>query len=232
MNYKNLLASGCSFTQDGIGGVPPTSQSAGGSSFKQYANVQPAPCASWASFLSTYLNVDSFVNFATSGGGNLLTCETIISALEKYNYQIDDTLVIFNITEFTRLDIKKNWDDKNDNIPWNSDYLDFTFTKKYDNLWRQKINELEIEEIISRSYCALEKLFKYLKVNNYSFVFTMMTDYSTNAIISQHTNNLVLLEPGGGMYEFCKTNNLLSDDNFHPSVQGHEQIAKQVYNFL
>ncbi|MBL96339.1 MAG: hypothetical protein CMF52_00820 [Legionellales bacterium] len=234
MKIKNLLASGCSFTHDGIGGVPPTNDSAGGSSFKQYDDIQPASCASWASFLSTFLEVESFINFAAPSHGNVLICETIISALEKYNYKQDDTLIIFNISSMDRFDLKIDWEnsENNTNIYWTSELLDYTFAKTRGPLWKKKFASMELEEITSLNISALEKLLKYLKDKNYMFLFTVMQDYSDNLIIQQYKDNLVTLNPGIGMHEFCKEKNLLIDDNFHPSTQGHKQIAEQVLDFI
>ena len=64
------------------------------------------------------------------------------------------------------------------------------------------------------------------------FLFTMMQDYSDNLIIQQYKDNLVTLTPGIGMHEFCKETNLLIEDNFHPTTQGHKQIAEQVLDFI
>lgn len=234
MKITNLIASGCSFTHDGIGGVPPTSKSIGGSSFRDYDEVKGAECKSWASFLSKFLEVDSFVNFASSGHGLVLTCNTIIDALNKYNYNQNNTLVIFNITSFDRLDVKINWNsnDISDYIPWNSDLLDYTFAKIRGPIWKQEFNQQDIKTLAKTSETALQTLFDYLEQNKFKFVFTMMENYLGNQLIQKHKHHLVSLDPGKGMYEFCKAKQLLAEDNFHPSIEGHKQIANQVYNFI
>jgi hypothetical protein len=235
MKFKNLVASGCSFTQDGIGGIPPTLHSNGGCSFKKNDDFhEPAECKSWASFLSTYLDVESFVNFAASGHGITLTSKTIIDTLDRYNYSSDNTFVVFNITSFNRFDVQCKWsdNDRSEQIPWHENLLDYTFAKPRSQLWKEQFLNYSISDIEKINTQNLEKLFTFLTGKKYQFVFTMMEDYSAYPLIQKYKDHLVLLTPGPDMFTLCKDSNLLSSDNFHPSTGGHQQIAKQVFSFI
>lgn len=235
MQFKNLLASGCSFTQDSIGGIPPTSKNSGCCSFIDYPNYPAAPCRSWASFLSRWLNVTSSANFASGGCGILYTKKTIIDALEKYNYKPNNTLVIFNITSPLRLDIFCDWDYeyKSPWINWNSTHLDYTVVDKNSPPWKEEFSKLSLDEINQRSLDALSDLFVYLRTNNYQFVFTVMAEFTyipDLPIIQEYSDHMVTFGSCKGMYEYAKSKNLLDDE--HPTDEGHKQIAKFAYDFI
>jgi len=235
MKIKNLLAGGCSFTTNGIGGVPPMGTFTGGCSFRDGTHHQAAECATWASFLSQWLEVDSFVNLASGGHGLTLLRDTIIDAIERYDYNPNNTMVVFNVSSHDRLDIKIPWDDNNTSsrfIPWDSTVLDYTYAEIQGELWHKKFKQMELEDLVHMNQAALQTLFEYLDQHQYRWVFVMMRNYLDNPLIKQHQHNLVDLSPGSGMYEFCRDQQLLSADNFHPSQAGYRVIAQHVYDHI
>jgi hypothetical protein len=230
MRIKNILASGCSFTHDAIGGLPPT-ESIGGNSFREDPDYQCSVPKSWASFLAKKINPDSFVNVASPGHGNHLVSKTIVDCLEKFNYRSDNTLVIFNVSDMARLDIETAYNTDNDNIHWTQAILDYSFLKPESLQWRQHLLDTEVEQIEQQSVRSLKRLFEYLKDNEYPFVFVCMKDYTDMPLIQQYQDHLVPL-PGNGMYEFCNSINRISKDDFHPDPLGHQAVAELAYNFI
>jgi hypothetical protein len=59
MKFKNLVISGNSFTQDGIGVFPPTLSSAEGCSFFDDSNYKLAVLKVWTSWIASKLQVTS-----------------------------------------------------------------------------------------------------------------------------------------------------------------------------
>ncbi len=135
LNYKNLISGGCSFTANGIGGCPPTQDSAGGCSFIDDPNFKVLNPRSWSGFLSTLLNVKSFVNVASSSHGIVLTVNSIIELLNRFNYSPENTLIVFNITEPGRLDVPCDFDhpDKCKWIPWSQDLIPYSYIDRMCN---------------------------------------------------------------------------------------------------
>ena len=230
MEIQNLLVSGCSFTQDGIGGHPPTAHNTGGNSFIPDISYVANTPRSWASFIAKELAVKSFVNFAASGHGLCLINKTIQDAIKKFHYTPENTLVAFNITSLDRLDIVCDWNnaDRCNYIPWSKDHFDYTYAKPQCDLWKQKFLNIDINDVEQASLDALDDLFTFLENRHFSYVFTMMDDYTHLPQIKSRLSQAVLLSPGIGMAEFAQKEGLLDNDNRHPSVPGHQQISLQV----
>jgi len=100
MRIKNILASGCSFTQDAIGGFPPT-ESIGGNSFREDPDYQCSVPKSWASFLAKQIDPDSFINCAAGSHGNHLVSKTIVDCLES-SITSQTYTGIFNVSDMAR----------------------------------------------------------------------------------------------------------------------------------
>ena len=81
----NILASGCSFTADGLGGRPPEPADPGGNSFRQDPDYEMQTPVSWASHLANIIDPDSFCNLAGHSHGNFFISKTIIDCLEKFD---------------------------------------------------------------------------------------------------------------------------------------------------
>jgi hypothetical protein len=235
MQFQNLLASGCSYTADGIGGVPPTLDSPGSSRFKDDIDYPAAPCRVWVSFLSQWLEVTSFANFASASHGMVLTKRTIVDALKKYNYTPDNTLVAFNITSFDRLDVFCDWQSeyKSPRVPWDQTYFDYTVVKNHSLPWKEEFKKLSLDEINQRSLDALSELFEYLETNKYQYFFTMLHDYTSLPIVQEHSDHMITLGLHNGMYEYAKAGvNLMESDNFHITPEAQEQIAKYALHVI
>ena len=238
--YKNILAGGCSFTQDGIGGGPPTSSWAGANSFRSDVDYEVAMPKTWASMVAKELNPESFTNVAVTSQGIVATCTTICDMLEKFNYTPQDTLVIFNVTKLPRFDVQCNYNTDNERIPWTQDMLDYSYMKHKTKQWKEHLVNTSIEQIEKRSEEYLEKLLKYLHTNNYPFVFTLLHDISYLPIIQKYKAHLVPLyqnsdcgitSDGYGMLEFCRSIDE-EDGTRHPTLAGHIEVAKLANRFI
>lgn len=228
VKIKHLIAGGCSFTQDGIGGVPPTSTSSGGCSFIHGDN-EPR---SWASHLAKHLNVDSMVNVAADSHGNILTFETVKFLVQKYNYTSADTAILLNVTDPSRFDIQCQWHDvdRSQWIPWNQNLIPWTYKNRSSIAYKQKIVDLSIDEIESQSAAAVESLFNFLSFSGFNFRFLMMRNYLDNEklqpVLKKFCSQAILLPDGPDMFGFSKHHAVVDADGCHPSTQGHRLIAE------
>lgn len=232
MKVKNILASGCSFTQDGMGGLPPTLTNQGGNSYREDVDYPAATPLSWASFLAKKINPDSFVNLATPGHGNYLVSKTIYDMLQVYDYNPENTLVIFNISEMARMDVVCEYTE-NDFVNWTQDILNYSFLKPRSSKWSKVMYDYEddITELITHNTTALSELLEYLNTNKYPFVFTTLADYTELPVIQKYKEHYVQL-PGNGMQEYAHSLGLLAEDGCHPNLEAQYIISKVAYDFI
>ena len=235
--YKNLIAAGCSFSADSISGVPPTKQSAGGCSFIDGGNNTPSTPKTWAGFLAQQLNVTSLVNVASSGHGNILTANSILEILNKFNYDSADTLIVFNLTDPARLDIPCDTTSlfRSNDIPWTDDIIEHSYMNVIET--RKLPKKIGIDAVEKFTSNIVELLFDMLEHRKFEFYFLMMTDYTQHpylgSIIDKYKTRLITIDPGTGMMEFCQlTNNYISNFDKHPNIIGHKLIADTVYRHI
>ena len=228
--YKSILAGGCSFTQDGIGGAPPTDVWAGGNSFRHDVDYKVALPQSWASMVAQQLDPESFTNVAVASQGIVATCTTICDMLEKFNYTPQDTLVIFNVTRLARVDIQCAFNTDNHYIPWTQDILDYSYYRFKSTAWKEHLVNTPIDDIEKQSEEHLEKLLNYLHDNHYPFVSTLLDDISHLPVIQKYKAHLVPL-PHVGMLEFCRSIDE-EDGTRHPTRTGHIEVAKFATKFI
>jgi hypothetical protein len=238
--YKNLIAAGCSFSSDAIGGVPPTEQSMGGCSFIDARDGTPSTPKTWVGFLAQQLTVTSLVNVACSGHGNILTANSILEILNKFNYDPADTLIVFNLTDPARLDIPCAFDSLNEddrNVLWTKDIINYSYLKiSNDNIDKIKI-WMGIDQVERFTSNAIELLFTLLEYRKFNYYFMIMGNYIDHQylgpIIKKHKDRLISLNPGISMIDFCQlTNNTVSDSDLHPSIDGHKIIADMIYEYI
>jgi hypothetical protein len=237
--YKNLLVSGCSFTQDGIGGMPPDQQSIGSCSFIEDVSYTAAQPRSWVGFLARRLGIVSLINTASSSHGNILVANTLLECINQYRYNPNNTLIIFNISDPTRLDLMCSHDhheSDGENIPWNDSLIPYSFMKRKSQIIATLEKSIGFEQIERITSIQIEFLFNFLENKGFDFYFLTMSDYSgtcLESVLNKFNKHFINLTPGSSMIEYCKiTNNHMAFDDYHPSVAGHEQIANQIYSAI
>lgn len=240
MSITHIVSSGCSFTQDGIGGVPPDYRHPfGGCSFVDSGDYIPSTPRAWASILAKKTQCQSLVNFASSSHGNILISMTLIEALTRYSeYSSENTLVIFNLTDLGRLDIPCSYShpDRTSDAPWNNTILPFTFLSNKSKIYSTIAKNIGVEQIEIMSEHAILALLNFLEQRKFNYRFMIMQEYSKNSnmegIIDKHRHSLVEL-PGGSMVNYCIMNKAtISKTDMHPNLKGHEMLADIVYNTL
>jgi hypothetical protein len=239
MRFKNLLVSGCSFTQDGIGGSPPTNNLPGGCSFiddDAYVAAQPK---SWASFLAKKLKVTSMMNTATSNHGNILIANSILECINRFSYNPEETLVVVGLTEPWRLDLPCSYEHPDADcgyIPWDQTLIPYSYLDRRKKLVIQFEKNIEFTQIEYFTSNAVEFLFNFLENKKIAFYFLIMNNCQQTrlqSVIDKFQNHFIKLSPGSSMLEYCQlTNSQISKDDYHPNFEAHKKIADQVYDYI
>jgi hypothetical protein len=239
MKFKNLLVSGCSFTQDGIGGCPPTVDSAGGCSFIDNGSGSATQPRSWAGFLARKLKVTSLVNTAASGHGNILVANSILDCINQFLYTPNETLVIVNLSEPWRFDLPCPYDHvdaDHANIPWNQSLIACSYLYRSSKTMVQLEKNIGFDQIEYFTSNAIEFLFNFLENQKIKFYFLTMNDFSQTRlqkVIDKFDSRHIHLTPGKSMIEYCQiTDNFMASNDLHPSTDAHEKISDQVYDYI
>ena len=231
MKFKNIIAAGCSFTADGIGGVPPSDNNQGGNSFIDYAEHTASEPMSWASFVAADLQPVSFVNVSGHGHGNIMSTIAVHDVFTRYKYQPDNTLVMFNITGLERMDYVCGWNNPHRSglVSWTSALLPYTFIGSIKPIMREMQRNQGLDTIPYQTTKALEMFMFWLDHMNIPYVFTMMMDYLADPIlktvIEPRRSRLVTFDGHNSMFDYVSAKNMLAIDQQHPSRQGHRMIA-------
>jgi hypothetical protein len=234
--YKNLLVGGCSFSSDGIGGSPPTIDSAGGCSFIEYVDYATVQPRSWAGFLARHLGATSLVNTATSGHGNNLIANSILECINRFHYNSTDTLVVMNISEPGRLDLPCAYDHPDvdsQNIPWDPTLIPYSYLNRSSKIIKTMEKNIGFDQIEQLTSNSVEFLFTFLESRSIDFYFLTMTDFGDsclNTVLNKFNSHYIRLLPGPSMYEYCQqTKTCISKTDDHPNNLGHKQIADIIY---
>jgi hypothetical protein len=226
---KNIIASGCSFTENGIGGVPPTNLSPGGFSAKSNS------ISTWVRHVAKKLNPTSFVNTASGSHGNILISTTIVELISRYFYEPAETLIIFNISNFYRHDFlcRRDHPDASFRTPWSREILNFNFLDINSQTYKKLSDTIDLEQTMLLSKNHIRNLFEFLDNNNFNFYFLWMEDYSNifneDKFLKRYLDNLVYLGNHNNMLEFCLSNKLtISDSDEHPNQEAHKIISNYV----
>jgi len=243
--YKNLLVSGCSFSQDfwlnGIGGEPPDKISPGDCVYITDPKFSVELPRSWPGFLARKLQVTSLVNVAASSHGNMLIAHSILECINKFNYTPEDTLVVINISEPWRLDLPCEYDhpevDKK-YIPWNQSFLPYSYLNTQDEsatISKLKKN-IGFEQIGTVSSNSIDFLFNFLQNKKIDFYFLLMNDFDNTAlkpVIERFNKHLIELTPGANMISFGQlTKTYVSESNWHLGIEGSMKVANQIYRHI
>ena len=231
MKYRHLITAGCSFTADGIGGVPPTkSNLRGGNS---YVGDNASNPKTWAGFLAKDLQVDSMVNLSFCGGGIMPTAITICDVLTRFLYRSPHTLVVFNISDPARYHVQCGLDHPNPHaIPWDNTVLDYGWLIGHHAV----IKDMGFEQVEKQNATLLRMFMNYLINQGITFRFMTMMDYTQHdtlgAVIKDFDANYVRAQPGIGMYEYSHVINSLDPDGIHPGVEAHRSFADMIMDSL
>jgi hypothetical protein len=225
--YKTLLVSGCSFTH----------------------NNSEAHFA-WANDLATWTGMD-IVNLAIPGAGNTHIANSIILYIERHKLDPAETLVMVMWSGTARID----WITDQSLSKFKNSY---PFTYNYDQYnelvlggsWWQPKRRSHVEETLVEyskyqsthsftlhSWLAMNNLSNYLKLRGFEHYYTAIVDTANDEELwidyEQELSDLKLtldksnwIAPCIGNY--CQECNLLQDDKFHPSMQGHEAWTRTV----
>lgn len=231
MKYRHLITAGCSFTADGIGGVPPSNTNLrGGNSF--ISDDASAP-KTWAGFLAQSLQTDSMVNLSFCGGGIMPTVITICDVLTKFRYRASQTLVVFNVSDPARYHVQCGLDHPNlHTIPWDSTVLDYGWL-----IGRHPvIKDMGFERVEQQNATLLRMFMNALMHQGVQFRFMTMMDYTQHdtlgSVIKDFDANYVRADPGVGMYEYSHVINSLDPDGIHPGVEAHRSFADMIMDSL
>lgn len=225
--YQKLVAAGCSFT-------------ACSSSLAQ----KPL---SWAGMLAHSLGVDIFANLAIPGGGNTAMAHNVMHFLQtKPHFSNQNSLVVFNITGVDRIDTicESDHPDTNGCFSW------------YKDLGTGWITEGGFQTVKSPFYGARQKhqgyaptcvssvlqvisLTSYLTAKQFAWYFMIMdqgvlTNSPTFFRSFLDSVQAHWIKPDGyeTMLDFCQAKNLVLEDNFHPSLDGHTGLHHAVLNVI
>lgn len=239
IEMRKVICGGCSFTQDGIGGIPPGLDHDGGNSFLSDSDYSAAQPRSWASYLAAELAATSFVNVAASGHGNILTSITIRYLIDTFSYSPSDTLVLFNVTDPARFDqmCDHESDLKSKFIPWKQSDIPFTFVNRSTDFLRTIEKQTGQRCVEHMTSMWLRCLCDYLQNLGFQFAFMTMSDYQDVAayqwLYDQFGDRLIELDNESNMIDFCVNQSMtVSDHDLHPSLFGHQTIATKVLEFL
>jgi len=241
--YKNLLVSGCSFSQDfwfnGIGGTPPSETSLGDCVYITDPKFSVELPRSWPGFLSRKLEVTSFVNVAASAHGNILVAHSILECINRFRYVPEDTLVVINLSEPWRLDLFCEYDhpevDKQ-YIPWNQSFIPYSYLSYSSKTILDLRKNIGLEQVGIITSNSIDFLFNFLQNKKIDFYFLLMNDFDTTAlkpVIDRFREHLIELTPGSNMISYGQlTKTYVSESNWHLGINGANKVANQIYRHI
>ena len=225
--YKTLLVSGCSFTHNNCD-----------SHF------------SWGNDLATWAGMD-IVNLAIPGAGNAHITNSIILYIEQHDLDPAETLVMVMWSGTARIDwiADRGLSKFKHAYPFTYDYDQHNELVLGGSWWQPK-RRTHLEEALVEyskyqsthsfalhSWLAMNNLANYLKLQGFEYYFTSIGNTANDEELwidyEQELSELKLtldkanwIDPYIG--DYCQAHNLLQDDNFHPSMQGHEKWTREV----
>lgn len=229
LGYKNLLVSGCSFT---------------------YNNSDQHACT-WPYYLKDLGNFENVLDCSLPGAGNKHIHDSIINTVEHYNIDPVDTLVIVVWSGNDRDDFIVDSTTLN-SYPFRFNYTEDVSAGITGGVHQNNKGNIEgiladaIRQVKSKNSRAIENyihisgLYHYLSDYGFKFMFLEFRDFHLPAsdcnfdIREFLPDNLVskldqLITPATeNFYRYCLYNNLLSDDDYHPSPDGHLKWTQNV----
>jgi hypothetical protein len=229
MKYRKLLVSGCSF-------------SAGSSSLDE---VKQNP-ETWSHYLvnNDLTDIDVLINVALTGGGNAAMVNNLIYAIETQNTGVIDpaeTLVIFNVTGLQRIDMISETFHPNANKyhSWDTilgfNWITIPHLTATNTVFKDLIHKnCGYDNIVLYNSLQVIMLINYLESKGFAYKFMLLDDTIEEEapdILLPYIANAIKFE-GLNMHEYCKENNMLSEDGWHPSDTGYKSISDMLYQAL
>ena len=225
LEFDNLLVGGCSFTY----------------------NNSEKHIVTWPYYLRDLCNFNSVIDCSLPGAGNYHISQSVMWSIECNNFDPDKTLVIVMWSGFQRDDCIIDSGMLND-YPFVFNYTKNTvsaITGGIGGNGNTKINFLnnleQFKTTESRSienFLYINSLNNFLQNKNFNFLFLNYLDYTLpnrsneknilNSLPKQIQNRYKQIMDTNveNIYKFCLKNNLLTDDDFHPSPDGHLEWTK------
>jgi hypothetical protein len=233
VTQTRLLISGCSFST--------------GSSNVEDACANPS---TWANALCSLARPTIVCNLSIPGGGNNAIIGGLtytITTQQIWNAQ--DTMIVFNVTGMERTDLICAPDHPDGNR-LNSWYQQDQFPFKYlisggwarpqsnpqDRLFRELETNQQFDAICLHNSMAMMNFMLSLDARQYRWYFMIMDrenvwDHSPEFFrqFLESRSNWIQFGEHRSMKEFCEHNGWLEQDNFHPTAQGHQAMATQIW---
>jgi hypothetical protein len=225
--FKNLLVAGCSFT---------------------YNNSEDHS-VTWPYYLRDMGGFETVLDCSMVGGGNQHIVNSVVYSIESYKVDPQDTLVVVQWAGHDRDDYIVDPTNINDypfiyhyskdavaGITGGQDIANFN-----DKDTIQKVQTMKNHSCRSiENFVRIKSLHSYLENAGFKFVFFEYRDYtlpgrdsnfdpkpylSTPAKVA-YKNTMTVLSKN--FYKYCLQNDLMEDDDFHPSPDGHLSFTKTV----
>jgi hypothetical protein len=234
--YQNFVTTGCSFTA-GVISKPNDTLDA----WQQKSSVWPHYC-----FLEMDPPNNTFTNLAMPGSSNISAFSNLIYFLEtNKEYTPENTLVGFNLTSLSRIDEICDVNDPRANkdlcciepegLLHPSQSMGFS--------WITRVNDYALTEYTHPeilNMLAVVNGITYLEANNFDYFFMLMIDEIFTEsptwfqeFLTKYSSRWVKFDNALSMFSFVDQRSLtISEDDQHPSRDGHKLIAETVLNFI
>jgi hypothetical protein len=211
IGYKNLVVGGCSFT----------------------FNISDTDSSSWPYYVRDKCGFDQVYDCSVQGASNYQIMTSVTYALESNLLYPKETLVIVMWSGYSRDGVIVG-----DNVTDNKDYVyDYTDRVKWiiNTTAKQKTRHSRALE----NYIYITMLWEYLKSKGYNVVFLNfvepgmpvrdstfdVTKFLPTNLSQAFESKFSSIE---NFYKYCVKHNMLQDDDFHPTMQGHLSWAHNV----
>lgn len=207
LGYKNLIVGGCSFTH----------------------NINDLHSSQWPYYLRDLCNFNEVYDCSLPGAGNQQIATSIQWTLETQPFDPNETLIVAMISGHTRQGCFNDKPQPN-----------FQYNYAPDVWWnnaKQQTRPAMRPALSVENYLHVLNLKTYLAP--YQYVLLDFVDYT----IPDRSNSFDITEylpeelanryrswfaPVESIYKFCVRNDLLDQDDFHPSSNGHLEWTRQV----
>jgi len=212
LKYKNLVVGGCSFTY----------------------NISNTDSSSWPYYTRDKCGFDQVYDCSVEGAGNYQILTSVIYSLEEQNLDPSNTLVIIMWSGYNRdSKIVPVTTKSNSGSVYN--YTDEVVSIITTNPHSQKNKTSQALE----NYVYIISLYNYLKNQGYQFEFLNFVDpkipnrgstFDITEFLPKklQKNFLSMFTKIENFYTYCLKHELLQEDDFHPTMQGHLEWTHNV----